>query len=226
MDGWHIAVPSPEFSNTINLLSSGFMVFEYHHPAPHAWEALTPFEQSLAAGFPERRKYSFMASRISLKLLSYRIGLIDGRREARTLETIDPKDGRPLLPGAEGRFYPSVSHDKRFSMTVADKRPIGVDIELISPRLIKGRHIFMNPEETAVADGSGLDLTVAATMVWTAKEAASKALNLHLIETWRAVRLIKLGKRESIFACGSSELRANHVFEWDRVVSVVKGLLN
>jgi len=214
------AVPSHEFSTALDRLSLGYILFEHGYLGPFAWEALTPFEQSIATGFSERRKKSFIASRISLKLLAHKIGLVQVEQEAHTLETVSRNDRRPILPD-RGDFYASVSHDKRFILTVADKRPIGVDIEVISPKLAKAGHIFMSNDERSIARASGLDMSQGATMVWTAKEAASKALNLHLVDAWRAVRLAKLGSKESIFIYGGGELTATHLFEWDRIVSLV-----
>ncbi len=184
------------------------------------WETLTPFEQSVAAGFSERRRRSFIASRIALKLLAHKMGLIDARHEAHTLETVSQNDWRPILPG-RGPFNVSVAHDRSFVLAVADKRPIGVDIEVISPKLVRGANIFMNQEELAVVESSGLDKITGATMVWTAKEAAAKVLNQCLIDSWQAVRLAKLGVKKSIFTYGGSTLTAAHLFEWDRVVSLI-----
>jgi 4'-phosphopantetheinyl transferase EntD len=221
LDGQVIVYPSPAFSNAMNRVSLGCILLEYAYLSPFFQNALTPFEQSMAEGFAGRRKKSFIAARISLKLLAYKMGLVDPEQEAGTLETVNRTDRRPILPGADGNFYASVSHDKRFTLTVADKRSIGVDIEAISPKLVKAGHIFMDKDELAVAGTATLDMTQAATMVWTAKEAASKALNIHLIDAWRAVRLLKIGMKESIFVYAKGELTASHLFEWDRVVSVI-----
>ena len=74
LDGQIGAIPSHEFSNALDRLSLGYILFEHGYLGPFAWEALTPFEQSIATGFSERRKKSFIASRISLKLLAHKIG--------------------------------------------------------------------------------------------------------------------------------------------------------
>ncbi len=220
LDGQVRSAPSLEFSNALDRLSLGYILLEHDYLGPFAWDALTPFEQSIATGFSERRKRSFIASRISLKLLAYKMGLVHAEQEAHTLETANRNDRRPILSDRVD-FYASVSHDKRFVLTVADKRPIGVDIEVISPKLVKAGHIFMSKDELATAGSSGLDMTQGATMIWTAKEAASKALNLHLIDAWRAVHLAKLDVKESIFIYGGGELTATHLFAWDRVISLV-----
>ncbi len=125
------------------------------------------------------------------------------------------------MPGADGLFFASVSHDKRFTLVVAGTRPIGLDIEAISPKIVKAGNYFMDMDELATARSSSVVMTQAVAMVWTAKEAAAKALNLHLIAAWRAVRLLKLSANESSYAYGGDTLTALHLYEWDRVVSLI-----
>lgn len=216
-----IACPSPEFSIALDQIVSGYILIEQEYLTSSFPSALTPFEQSLAKGFGERRTKSFIAARISLKLLAYKLGLANPEAMAGTLETVNRTDRRPLLPGADGIFFASVSHDKRFTLVVAGKRPLGVDIEAISPKAVKAGHFFMTKEEIAIAGSAALDMALAATMVWTAKEAAAKAFNLQLVAAWRAVRLLKLGREESIFDYGGDELAVSHLFQWDRVVSLI-----
>lgn len=221
-DGQAIVRPSIAFSNTMDRLSAGHIMLEQAYLAPSFRTALSSFEQSLAGDFAARRKNGFIAARICLKILAYKMGLVSPDQEAGTLETVNRKDRRPLLPGGEGRYYASVSHDRRFSLAVADKQPIGVDIEAVSSKLVKGGHIFMNSEEMAIAGSGRMDMAQAATMIWTAKEAVAKALNLHLFDAWRMVRLVKSGLNESVFVYGDGEFTVSHLFEWERVVSVIR----
>lgn len=220
-EGLYIAHTSSAFSIAINRLFSGFILLEQDCLPLSLQGALTPFEQSLAAEFGERRKKSFTASRIALKLLAYKMGLVEPDHLASRLETVNRMDRRPILPGAADCYFASVSHDKRFTFVVADKRPIGVDIEAILPKIVKASHIFMDKKEIATAGATTLDMTQAAAMVWTAKEAAAKVLNLRLIDAWRTVRLLKLGRMRSIFTYGADTLTTLHFFEWDRVVSII-----
>jgi phosphopantetheinyl transferase len=194
---------------------------EHDYLASLAWRALTPYEQGIAAGFPEGREKAFVAARISLKRLARRMGLVQPDQEAHTLETVDSRDRRPALPGACGRFHASVSHDGRFTLVVAGKRPVGVDIEVISTKLVKAGHIFMSRDERMIISRSKMDLTRAAAVVWTAKEAAAKALNLHLIDAWRGVRLVSLGTAESVFSCEGLDLTAVHLEVWGRIISLI-----
>jgi 4'-phosphopantetheinyl transferase EntD len=220
-DGRVIIRPSPAFSNAINRLSLGYILLEHAYLAPSFRNSLTPFERTIAKAFSERRKKSFIAARISLKLLALKIGLVNPEQEACSLETVNRENRRPILPGAGNDFYASVSHDKRFTLAVADRRSIGVDIEAISPKIAKAGHIFMDRDELTIAGSAAVGIDQAAAMVWTAKEAASKALNLHLIDAWHKVRLRKLGTKESIYGYDGEELKAGQLFEWDRVVSII-----
>jgi len=197
-------------------------MLEQAYLAPSFRTALSSFEQSLTGNFGARRKDGFIAARICLKILAYKMGLVSSDQEAGALETVNRKDRRPLLPGAEGRYYASVSHDRRFTLAVADKCPIGVDIETVSSKLAKGGHIFMNSEELAIIGSGRMNMTQAATMIWTAKEAVAKVLNLHLFDAWRLVRLVKLGLSESVFVYGNGELTVSHLFERERIVSVIR----
>jgi 4'-phosphopantetheinyl transferase EntD len=202
-------------------ISSGHCLIEHAYLPPFAWQALTPFEQGIAAGLAERRKTGFMAARIALKRLARKLGAVEPQVPSFTLETVSREDRLPLLPGACGRYHASVTHDRRFALVVADERPIGVDIEAVTPKLIKAAHIFMDSDELRIVAGAELDPARALTRVWTAKEAASKALNRHLIDTWRAVRLSRLGREESVFSFEGVALTARHIEAWDRIISLV-----
>jgi phosphopantetheinyl transferase len=207
--------------DALQRVCSGHCLIEHDYLLPLARYALTPAEQRIAAGLTERRKRSFTAARLSLKRLARKIGLTDRETEPSALETVDEKDRRPILPGTDGKFFASVSHDKHFTLSVVDRRPIGVDIEALSVRLARASHIFMCRDELAIATGSNLCFTQASAMVWTAKEAAAKCLNMHLIDAWRAVRLIRIGAEQSILRYAGGELPAVHLFAWGRVISIV-----
>jgi 4'-phosphopantetheinyl transferase EntD len=217
-----IVCPSPAFSNAMDRLSEAYIVLEHAYVAPYFHTALSSFEKTMAEDFVAKRRNSFIAARICLKILAYKMGLVSPQQDANILETVNRTDRRPLLPGSEGLHYASVSHDRRFTLAVADKQPIGVDIETVSSKLAKGGHIFMNSEEMFIAGLGLMDMSQAATMVWTAKEAAAKAMNLHLVDAWRIVRLVKLGLNESVFVYGDAELTVSHLFEQGRVISVIR----
>ncbi len=189
--------------------------------APFAWRALTPCEREAGAGLPARRGRAFTAARLALKRLARRMGLVSPNDAASTLETVDSRERRPLLPGARGAFFSSVSHDRRFALAVAGIRPLGVDIEVVSPKLAAARHIFMGAEEIRIADRSYPDPAGAAALVWTAKEAAAKALSLHLVDAWHDVRLVELGSGESVFRWACCDVHAVHAEAWGRMVSLV-----
>ena len=125
------------------------------------------------------------------------------------------------MPGAYGRFHASVSHDRRFTLAVAGGMPIGVDIEAVSTKIVRAGHLFMNEDERKIVSCSMQDLPGAATRIWTAKEAAAKALNLHLVDAWHDIRLAAMGTSESSFLYGPLHLTAVHLESWGRIISLV-----
>lgn len=166
-----------------------------------------------------QRRKSFKASRVALKELSRRLGLINGEWPDSAIETLSPDNQLPCLPGSG--LYCSVSHSSRFVVAVAHKHPVGVDIEGISRRIQKIQHIFLSPEEKHLIAQSGLDFEVAATRVWSIKEAAAKALGLHLIQALREVKIVSLAKEESSISVQEITYTAWLVQGEDQVIALV-----
>jgi phosphopantetheinyl transferase len=83
-------------------------------------------------------------------------------------------NGKPYLKGVP--FHFSFSHCKGYAAcAVCDKSPIGIDIELMHPRILKVAHKFLNDKEKDLLVG----LTEEATLhqlafFWAAKEAMYK----------------------------------------------------
>ena len=85
---------------------------------------------------------------------------------------------KPILYDAIGKpnvkdkkIFVSISHSKKFVAFANDTSPIGIDIEELSPRILKVWSRYLHPEEFAIFDTTSIfDLTVA----WTLKEALFK----------------------------------------------------
>ena len=85
---------------------------------------------------------------------------------------------KPILYDAIGKpnvkdkkIFVSISHSKNFVAFANDTSPIGIDIEELSPRILKVWSRYLHPEEFAIFDTTSIfDLTVA----WTIKEALFK----------------------------------------------------
>jgi phosphopantetheinyl transferase len=154
----------------------------------------TPREAARAMRMGPRRRRGFTAARVALKRLARQLDLVEENSPDRTIETLGPDDVRPCL--AESGIHCSVSHSAQLVVAVAHRHPIGVDLEMVSEKLIRTRHLFMSPKERDLILLSGLGPERAATRAWTTKEAAAKALGLHLFQAIREVEVVRSGKED------------------------------
>ena len=156
----------------------------------------TPREAARAMGMGPRRRMGFTAARVALKRLARQLDLVKENRPDRATETLGPDDVRPCL--AESGIYCSVSHSARLVVAVAHRHPIGVDLEMVSEKAIRTRHLFMSPGERDLISLSGFGPERAATRAWTIKEAAAKALGLQLFQAIRDVEVVRVGEKEGV----------------------------
>jgi len=127
-----------------------------------------------------RRRKGFTAARVALKRLARQLDLVENDKPDRAIETLGPDEVKPCL--AESGIYCSASHSGRLVAAVAHRHPIGVDLERVSEKVIKTKHLSMSPRERDLISLSSLGPERAATRIWTTKEAAGKALGLHLFK--------------------------------------------
>jgi phosphopantetheinyl transferase len=156
----------------------------------------TPREAARAKRMGPRRRKGFAAARIALKRLARQLNLVEKDRPDRTIETVSPDDVKPCLN--ESGICCSVSHCGRLVVAVAHRHPIGVDLEMISEKVIKTKHLFMSPRERDLISLSGLGPQRAATRVWTTKEATAKALGLNLFQAFREVEVVSVGEEDGM----------------------------
>jgi phosphopantetheinyl transferase len=167
-------------------------------------ETISPIEEHLftsreaarATRMGLRRRKGFTAARVALKKLARQLDLVEENRPDRTIETLGPDDVRPCL--AESGIYCSVSHSAGLVVAVAHRHPIGVDLEMVSEKAIRTRRLFMSPREDALVSLSALGPGRTATRVWTTKEAAAKALGLHLFQAIREVEVVRVGEEDGL----------------------------
>jgi phosphopantetheinyl transferase len=157
---------------------------------------LTPREAARAMRMGSWRRRGFIAARVALKRLARQFDVVKENRPDREIETLGPDDVRPCL--AESGIYCSVSHSARFVAAVAHRHLVGVDIEMVSEKATRTKHLFMSPRERALVFQSGLSPERAATRAWTIKEAATKALGLHLFQAIQEVKVIRVGEKEGV----------------------------
>jgi phosphopantetheinyl transferase len=170
----------------------GMVILEIENLSPTEGRLFTPRELNKSLRMLPRRRKSFTASRISLKNLCRQLGLVEETRPDQTIETLGPDDQKPCL--AESGLFCSVSHSSRFVVAVAHNHPVGVDIEGISNKILKIQRLFLSQAERQLLSRSGLDFEPTATLVWSIKEAAAKALGLHLFQAIHEVEVIALGQ--------------------------------
>ena len=82
--------------------------------------------------------------------------------------------GKPYLAGGIPQF--SISHTRGFAAgIISDKTPVGIDVEWISPRVLKIEKKFLNPQEySLLASLSEQDRIVFASLFWSIKETVYK----------------------------------------------------
>jgi phosphopantetheinyl transferase len=113
----------------------------------------------------EERKIQHLAVRLLFKLMM---------PEADLNKMVMADNGKPYLQGVP--FHFSFSHCKGYAaVAVSDTDPIGIDIEIIHPRILKVAHKFLNDSEKAlIASLAELDQLKQMAFFWAAKEAMYK----------------------------------------------------
>jgi phosphopantetheinyl transferase len=179
----------------------------------------TPHEAARAMRMGPRRRRGFTAARVTLKRLVRQLNLAEKDRPDWTIETLGPDGVRPCL--SESRMYCSVSHCARLVVAVAHRHPIGVDLEMVSEKVMRTKHLFMSPGETELISLSGLGPERAATRAWTIKEAAAKALGLHLFRAIREVEVVRLGEEDGVMRYQEKTYPARHAEGNGHVITLI-----
>jgi len=189
---------SPSWSGIERLQSAclGMMLLDIEAISSVEEHLLTPREATRAMRMGPRRRRDFTAARVALKRLARQLDLVKENRPDRAIETLGPDDVRPCL--AESEIYCSVSHSARLVVAVAHKHPIGVDLEIVSEKAIRTWHLIRLPWERDLISLSSLGPESIATRAWTTKEAAAKALGLHLFQAIQEVDVVRVGKEEGL----------------------------
>ncbi len=113
----------------------------------------------------EERKLQHLAVRLLFKLMM---------PEADLSKMVMADNGKPYLQGVP--FHFSFSHCKGYAaVAVSDTDPIGIDIEIIHPRILKVAHKFLNASEKGmIAELPEEDQLQQMAFFWAAKEAMYK----------------------------------------------------
>lgn len=164
--------------------------------SPVGEDLFTLREAKKAMSMGPRRLRGFTAARVALKRLVRQLNLIEKGTPDRAIETLGPDGVRPCL--SESGIYCSVSHCAQLVVAVAHRHPIGVDLEMVSEKVIRTKHLFMSLRERDLISLSNLGSERAAARAWTTKEAAAKALGLHLFQAIREVEMVRLGEEDGM----------------------------
>jgi phosphopantetheine--protein transferase-like protein len=112
----------------------------------------------------EERRTQHLAVRLLFKLMM---------PEADLSQLVMADNGKPYLIGLP--FHFSFSHCKGYAACAVDDQPIGIDIEIIHPRISKVAHKFLNDSEKAmIAALDEKDQLNQLAFLWAAKEAIYK----------------------------------------------------
>ena len=116
----------------------------------------------------EERRTQHLAVRLLFKLMM---------PEADLSQLVMADNGKPYLLGLP--FHFSFSHCKGYAACAVDDQPVGIDIEIIHPRISKVAHKFLNDSEKAmIAALDEKDQLNQLAFLWAAKEAMYKKLSL------------------------------------------------
>jgi phosphopantetheinyl transferase len=179
----------------------------------------TPREAAKAMRMGPRRRRGFAAARVVLKRLARQLGVVKEKRPDQTIETLGPDDVKPCLAGSG--IYCSVSHSDRVVAAVAHAHPIGVDLERVSEKVMRTRHLSMSSREKDLVSLSRLGPERAASRVWTTKEAAAKALDLHLFQALREVEVVRVGEQRGVMRYQEKTYPVRHAEGNEYVLTLV-----
>ena len=197
----------------------GMILLEIESLSPGEEGIFTSREAVRTLKMGPRRLRSFMAARVALKRLARQLGLVDKSLLDRAIETLAPDGVAPCL--AESGFPCSVSHSFRFVAAVANRHPVGLDLEVVSNKALRTWHLFMSPKEQGLLSVSGLSPEKAATRAWTIKEAAAKALGLPLVQAFREVEIIRIDEKEGMMKYQEKIYPARHVEGAGHVITLI-----
>ena len=145
------------------------------------------FETDIQLAVPianEERKIQHLAVRLLFKLMMPAADLN---------QLVMADNGKPYLIGLP--FHFSFSHCKGYAACAVDDKPIGIDIEIIHPRILKVAHKFLNDSEKAmIANLEQEDQLNQLAFLWAAKEAMYKKYEQLGIDFAKDFNILELTK--------------------------------
>lgn len=224
--GWISADKTAPLAERLAARCRALSIIELESITPLALRALSRDELGRLETMGKGRRPSYLAARMALKRVSRALSGNDLTVEASAISTVYKDRSHPRCPLTNGHepYRCSVAHDSRFAVAVASERPVGVDVEVVSDRLLKLRHLFMSETEQGLPGTSKLSAAGVAARIWSVKEAVAKALDLNLAEAWARTEVISVAAPESRFKINGREMAlATHETVDDHLFTLVSG---
>jgi len=134
----------------------------------------------------EERRTQHLAVRLLFKLMMPAADLS---------QLVMADNGKPYLMGLP--FHFSFSHCKGYAACAVDDKPIGIDIEIIHPRIAKVAYKFLNDQEKAmIAVLDEKDQLNQLAFLWAAKEAMYKKYEQLGIDFAKDFNILELTKKD------------------------------
>lgn len=186
--------------------------------------SLSPVEAARFGKMGKRRQMGYLTGRLALKNLARKLAGDDRLTPAEDIHTMREDRVRPFCPdlSGSGPVFCSLSHDRRFAVAVGGDEDMGVDVEILSDRVLKARHLYMGASELALADASSLGVLPASLRVWSIKEGVAKAVNMPIGETWKRVAVTHIGEQESRLSVDGRPFAAYHDTVDEHLFTLVK----
>jgi phosphopantetheinyl transferase len=202
----------------------GMAVVELDAVAEIAALALSPLERKRYEAMGVQRRRSFLAARLALKRLQRRFTGNDWSTPAHQIDTVCQTSPRPFIGVIASceNLHCSAAHDHRFAMAAIASQPVGVDVEVISQRALDAGRIFMHAAEEKLVRQAPLDDTAAALRIWSAKEAAAKAMDIDLADAWERVEVTALEIAQSSISIDGKTITAHHAVADQHLFTLLK----
>ena len=172
------------------------------------------------------RRREWLGARVCLKLMVIRQGLVEDARQCAVVK--DPR-GRPRLVFLREAATPvvpdcSLSHKGRFACAVTSSATgsrVGIDIEEVSPRLLRVARAFAHDRDVLLGSRSEEERL---TILWALKEACSKVVGRGMAMELREVTCEETAPgRHRVQMDNGLELSGRHTIHEGYVVALCSG---
>lgn len=216
---------TPDFAlSGLRGMCAGIKLVEVGVVSPENWDGLTEWERSRIGPMGRKRCLEYCAARLALKRLAGELTGGSADVPDCQIETVGPDGVRPCcdFAGAPDSLHVSASHDRRYAVAVASlESRIGVDVEEATDRVARCSKAFLAREEDPIVDGSDLGRLAGLTRIWSIKEAAAKAVDMSLPDSWVRTRVVSLGETSSTARIDGETSNAGHCMVDSHLLTVL-----